>query len=293
MPEFKKWIFGGSIAGQEADSDNNFYGANYYGVDNTKAEADIESSIYGAYAFGEYGIAEKQSVGFAVAGTKSDTDISGNSKIKGNSVFVSAYAKQEINNLRMITGLGYQHGFYDSTRTVSNDYQSMSVDKKYEDNLFTIFAGARYSYSLGNNFFLEPNAKLNISHTMQNDINETDNNDLSIEVEEQDFTSVDTEIGFDLVKKINLQKGILNLKLGTSFIYSLEGYEEEYMKAKITGAEKDFEIISPESDRERVRFNIGAEYETEKGMFYNLHGNYITSSNETDYCISFGAGYKF
>lgn len=293
MPEFKKWIFGGSIAGQEADSDNNFYGANYYGVDNTKAETDIESSIYGAYAFGEYGIAENQSVGFAVAGTKSDTDISGNSKIKGNSVFVSAYAKQEINNLRMIAGLGYQHGFYDSTRTVSNDYQSMSVDKKYEDDLFTIFAGARYSYSLGNNFFLEPNAKLNISHTMQNDINETDNNDLSIEVEEQDFTSVDTEIGFDLVKKINLQKGILNLKLGTSFIYSLEGYEEEYMKAKITGAEKDFEIISPESDRERIRFNIGAEYETEKGMFYNLHGNYITSSNETDYCVSFGAGYKF
>ena len=293
MPEFKKWIFGGSIAGQEADSDNNFYGANYYGVDNTKAETDIESSIYGAYAFGEYGIAKKQSVGFAVAGTKSDTDISENSKIKGNSLFVSAYAKQEINNLRMITGLGYQHGFYDSTRTVSNDYQSMSVDKKYEDNLFTIFAGARYSYSLGNNFFLEPNAKLNISHTMQNDINETDNNDLSIEVEEQDFTSIDTEIGLDLVKKINLQKGILNLKLGTSFIYSLEGHEEEYMKAKITGAEKDFEIISPENDRERVRFNIGAEYETEKGMFYNLHGNYITSSNETDYCVSFGAGYKF
>lgn len=293
MPEFKKWIFGGSIAGQEADSDNNFYGANYYGVDNTKAEADIESNIYGAYAFGEYGIAEKQSVGFAVAGTKSNTDISGNSKIKGNSVFVSAYAKQEINNLRMITGLGYQHSFYDSTRTVSNDYQSMSVDKKYEDDLFTIFAGARYSYSLGNNFFLEPNAKLNISHTMQNDINETDNNNLSIEVKEQDFTSVDTEIGLDLVKKINLQKGILNLKLGTSFIYSLEGHEEEYMKAKITGAEKDFEIISPESDRERVRFNIVAEYETEKGMFYNLHGNYITSSNETDYCVSFGAGYKF
>lgn len=293
MPEFKKWIFGGSIAGQEADSDNNFYGANYYGVDNTKAEADIESSIYGAYAFGEYGIAEKQSVGFAVAGTKSDTDISGNSKIKGSSLFVSAYAKQEINNLRMITGLGYQHGFYDSTRTVSNDYQSMSVDKKYENDLFTIFAGARYSYSLGNNFFLEPNAKLNISHTMQNDINETDNNDLSIEVEEQDFTSVDTELGLDLVKKINLQKGILNLKVGASFIYSLEGYEEEYLTAKITGAVKDFEIISPESDRERVRFNIGAEYETETGMFYNLHGNYITSSNETDYCVSFGAGYKF
>lgn len=293
MPEFKKWIFGGSIAGQEADSDNNFYGANYYGVDNTKAEADIESSIYGAYAFGEYGIAEKQSVGFAVAGTKSDTDISGNSKIKGNSLFVLAYAKQKINNLRMIAGLGYQHGFYDSTRTVSNDYQSMSVDKKYENDLFTIFAGARYSYSLGNNFFLEPNAKLNISHTMQNDINETDNNDLSIEVEEQDFTSVDTELGLDLVKKINLQKGILNLKVGASFIYSLEGYEEEYLTAKITGAVKDFEIISPESDRERVRFNIGAEYETEKGMFYNLHGNYITSSNETDYCVSFGAGYKF
>ena len=55
------------------------------------------------------------------------------------------------------------------------------------------------------------------------------------------------------------------------------------------GATKDFEIISPESDRARVKFNLGTEYELENGMFYNLHGNCITSSHDTDYSVSFGA----
>lgn len=293
MPDVNKWVFGGSVAGQETDNDNNFYGNNYYGVDNTKAEVDIESSIYGAYAFGEYGIGENKSLGFAVAGTKGTTDISGGSQLKSNSIYVAGYAKQEINNLKLMAGIGYQHGFYDSTRRVSNDYQSMSVDKKYEDDLLTVFAGARYSYHLGNDFYFEPHGEFTVSHVIQDNINETDNGDLSIEVDSQDFTSIDTEIGADIVKKINLQKGILNLKAGVSLVYALDGCEEEYLTGRITSSSKDFEIISPEDDRVRMKLNIGTQYETEKGMFYNLNGNYITSSHDTEYSISFGAGYKF
>ena len=292
MPEYKKWIFGGSIAGREADSDNNFYGKNLHKVDIGKNEISADTNIYGAYAFGKYGIGINQSVGFALAGTRSDTDISGNSKLEGDRIYVSAFAEQEMNNLKLLAGISYQHSFYDSTRNVSNDYQRMSVDKKYEDDLVSIFAGGKYSYHLGNNFFAEPNVKLSVTHVMQDKINEGDNG-LTIETDKKDFTFVEGEVGIDLVKKVNLSKGTLNLRAGTSLVYLLDGYQEEYLTGRITGASKDFEMISPEDDRAKVKFTVGTEYEMTNGMFMNLYGNYTTSSHTEDYAVSFGAGYKF
>ncbi len=294
MPEYKHWVFGGSIAGREADSDSNFYGSNHYnGIDIGKNEVSADTNIYGAYAFGKYGISENQSVGFAIAGTRSDTDISGNSKLEGDAVYISAFAEQNINNLKLLAGISYQHSFYDSTRNVSNDYQRMSVDKKYEDDLVSIFAGGKYSYHLGNNFFAEPNVKLSVTHIMQDSIDEGDNGGLTIETDKKDFTFVEGEVGIDLVKKINLSKGTLNLRAGTSLVYLLDGYQEEYLTGRITGSSKSFEMISPEDDRTKVKFTIGTEYEMTNGMFMNLHGNYTTSSHTEDYAVSFGAGYKF
>ena len=294
MPEYKHWVFGGSIAGREADSDYNFYGSNHYnGIDIGKNEVSADTNIYGAYAFGKYGIGVNQSVGFAVAGTRSDTDISGNSKLEGDGIYVSAFAEQEINNLKFLAGISYQHSFYDSTRNVSNDYQRMSVDKKYEDDLVSIFAGGKYSYYLGNNFFAEPNVKLSVTHIMQDSIDEGDNGGLTIETDKKDFTFVEGEVGIDLVKKINLESGTLNLRAGTSLVYLLDGYQEEYLTGRITGSSKSFEMISPEDDRTKVKFTVGTEYEMTNGMFMNLHGNYITSSHTEDYAVSFGAGYKF
>lgn len=294
MPEYKHWVFSGSIAGREADSDSNFYGSNHYnGIDIGKNEVSADTNIYGAYAFGKYGIGVNQSVGFAIAGTRSDTDISGNSKLEGDGIYVSAFAEQEINNLKFLAGISYQHSFYDSTRNVSNDYQRMSVDKKYEDDLVSIFAGGKYSYHLGNNFFAEPNVKLSVTHIMQDSIDEGDNGGLTIETDKKDFTFVEGEVGIDLVKKINLSKGTLNLRAGTSLVYLLDGYQEEYLTGRITGSSKSFEMISPEDDRTKVKFTVGTEYEMTNGMFMNLHGNYTTSSHTEDYAMSFGAGYKF
>ena len=95
MPEVNSWRFGGSIAGREIENSENFYGNNYYnGIDVGNTEVKAETNIYGAYAFGEYGFEEGKAVGFAVAGSKSDTDI-GSSSLKGNNIFVSAYEKKK------------------------------------------------------------------------------------------------------------------------------------------------------------------------------------------------------
>ena len=292
MPEVKSWRFGGSIAGREVENSENFYGNNYYnGIDVGNTEVKAETNIYGAYAFGEYGFEEGKAVGFAVAGSKSDTDIDGSS-LKGNNVFVSAYVKQDINNVNMIAGIGYQRGFYDATRNVSNAYQSMQVEKDFEDNTFVGYFGVKYRYDFGNNFYLEPNGELRLTHSIQDDIKEDNRGDLSIEVDNKDFTSVDGELGVSLGKRIATENGVLNLKAGVSVNYALLGNDQEYLNARITGSTKDFEIISSEDeDRAKVNVLLKAEYQANNGMYYDIH--YKTTTDNDDYSVGFGVGYKF
>lgn len=292
MPEVNSWRFGGSIAGREVENSENFYGNNYYnGIDVGNTEVKAETNIYGAYAFGEYGFEEGKAVGFVVAGSKSDTDIQGSS-LKGNNAFVSAYVKQDINNVNMIAGIGYQRGFYDATRSVSNAYQSMQVEKDFEDNTFVGYFGAKYRYNFGNNFYLEPNGELRLTHSIQDDIKEDNRGDLSIEVDNKDFTSVDGELGVNLGKRIATENGVLNLKAGVSVNYALLGNDEEYLNARITGSTKDFEIISPEDeDRAKVNVLLKAEYQANNGMYYDVH--YKTTTDNDDYSVGFGVGYKF
>ena len=292
MPEVNSWRFGGSIAGREIENSENFYGNNYYnGIDVGNTEVKAETNIYGAYAFGEYGFEEGKAVGFAVAGSKSDTDI-GSSSLKGNNVFVSAYVKQDINNVNMIAGIGYQRGFYDATRNVSNAYQSMQVEKDFEDNTFVGYFGAKYRYDFGNNFYLEPNGELRLTHSIQDDIKEDNRGDLSIEVDNKDFTSVDGELGVNLGKRIATENGVLNLKAGVSVNYALLGNDEEYLNARITGSSKDFTMISPEDeDRAKVNVLLKAEYQANNGMYYDVH--YKTTTDNDDYSVGFGVGYKF
>lgn len=292
MPEVNSWRFGGSIAGRELENSENFYGNNYYnGIDVGNTEVKAETNIYGAYAFGEYGFEEGKAVGFAVAGSKSDTDIDGSS-LKGNNAFVSAYVKQDINNVNMIAGIGYQRGFYDATRSVSNAYQSMQVEKDFEDNTFVGYFGAKYRYDFGNNFYLEPNGELRLTRSIQDDIKEDNRGDLSIEVDNKDFTSVDGELGVNLGKRIATENGVLNLKAGVSVNYALLGNDEEYLNARITGSTKDFEIISPEDeDRAKVNVLLKAEYQANNGMYYDVH--YKTTTDNDDYSVGFGVGYKF
>uniref|UniRef100_UPI00260ECF16 autotransporter outer membrane beta-barrel domain-containing protein n=1 Tax=Fusobacterium sp. TaxID=68766 RepID=UPI00260ECF16 len=289
----KEWIFGGKILGENSDNKNEFNGKNLHGVDSADSEVKIDSHIYGAYAYGEYGIKENTVVGFAVGGTKSSTDISGNSKLKGNSAVLSTYAKRDIGNVELKAGLGYQYGEYDSKRTVSNAYQSMSANKDYNDNTFVLFSGVKYSHSLDKDLHIEPYFNISLSHVKQDGIKEKEDQPLTLDVKGKTFTAVDTETGVDLVKDIKLSKGNLKVKAGTSIMYAVDGYEKEYITGKINGASSDFQMVAAESDRTKIKFKVSAEYEMKNGISYSVSGNYRVSSNEKDYTVGMGIGYKF
>ncbi|WP_349763419.1 autotransporter outer membrane beta-barrel domain-containing protein [Fusobacterium sp. SYSU M8D902] len=289
----KEWIFGGKILGENSDNKNEFNGKNLHGVDSADSEVKIDSHIYGAYAYGEYGIRENTVIGFVVGGTKSSTDISGNSKLKGNSAVLSTYTKRDIGNVELKAGLGYQYGEYDSKRTVSNAYQSMSANKDYNDNTFVLFSGVKYSHSLDKDLHIEPYFNISLSHVKQDGIKEKEDQPLTLDVKGKTFTAVDTETGVDLVKEIKLSKGNLKAKAGTSIMYAIDGYEKEYITGKINGASSDFQMVAAESDRTKIKFKVSAEYEMENGISYSVSGNYRVSSNEKDYTVGMGIGYKF
>ena len=288
-----KWLHYGAIAGQGYDDDNSYYGRGYYNsVDLGVAEVDIESDIYSAYYMGEYGKTDKLALGYVIAGNNSNTDI-GESDLKGSGYYLGAYAKYNTGNLRLIAGLGYQHNYYEADRRVSNDYQSMSVEKKYTDDTLTAYSGVRYIHNLADGLTVEPYARVSLTQVMQHSINEADNGDLSISVDGKDFTTVDSEIGVDLVKSTTVKDGKVNLIAGVGAEIMLDGYERENLTAKINGSSKIFDIVSEEEENFRGKVSLGVEYEKTNGVFYNVKGSYIRTEDNNNYNFEVGIGYRF
>lgn len=288
-----RWLHYGAIAGQGYDDDNSYYGRGYYNsVDLGVAEVDIESDIYSAYYMGEYGKTDKLALGYVIAGNNSNTDI-GESDLKGSGYYLGAYAKYNTGNLRLIAGLGYQHNYYEADRRVSNDYQSMSVEKKYTDDTLTAYSGVRYIHNLTDDLTVEPYARVSLTQVMQHSINEADNGDLSISVDGKDFTTVDSEIGVDLVKSTTVKDGKVNLIAGVGAEIILDGYERENLTAKINGSSKTFDIVSEEEENFRGKVSLGVEYEKTNGVFYNAKGSYIRTEDNNNYNFEVGIGYRF
>ena len=288
-----RWLHYGAIAGQGYDDDNSYYGRGYYNsVDLGVAEVNVKSDIYSAYYMGEYGKTDKLALGYVIAGNNSNTDI-GESDLKGSGYYLGAYAKYNTGNLRLIAGLGYQHNYYEADRRVSNDYQSMSVEKKYTDDTLTAYSGIRYIHNLADGLTVEPYARVSLTQIMQHSIKEADNGDLSISVDGKDFTTVDSEIGVDLVKSTTVKDGKVNLIAGVGAEIMLDGYERENLTAKINGSSKTFNIVSEEEENFRGKVSLGVEYEKTNGVFYNAKGSYIRTEDNNNYNFEVGIGYRF
>lgn len=287
-----EWIHYGAIIGQGQDSDYSYNGTGHYKVDIGTLNVDVDSNVYGAYYMGEYGKSEKLALGYVIAGNKSDANI-GESSLDGNGIYLGAYAKYQVNKFDLVAGLGYQHNNYDADRKTSNKYQVISTSEKYDDNTLIAYIGAKYTHQLKENTTLEPYARLNLTHVMQDSIGEKDKGDLSISVDSQDFTAIDTEVGVNLVKTVMVEKGKVNLFAGVGVEVSLTGYDTEYLTARINGANKSFDIISDENDRLKGKISVGVEFEKENGIFYNAKGSIIKSDNTDDYNFGLGIGYRF
>ncbi|WP_294658052.1 autotransporter domain-containing protein [uncultured Fusobacterium sp.] len=280
-----QWLAYGSLLGSGKEIQDY-----YSGVNNTTS--NINTDIYGAYVQAEYGYTDNTALGFVVGANKSDSDIA-KSSLDGKGMYLGGYVKHNYSdNLQIIGGLAYQYNSYESDRVAGNSNKTLTYSEKYNDDTITGFVGGKYEYKLSETLTLQPNAKLNITHIMQDGVTES-NKEASLKANSKNFTNIGTEIGADLVKTINVQNGKVDLKVGTSLTYLITGADKETMRANLISDNTKFDIKTPEQDKTNVKFKVGAQYEKESGVLYNVEGSYITSSKEKEWVVGAGIGYRF
>lgn len=279
-----QWLAYGSILGSGKEIKDYYTGA-------TGVGSNIDTDIQGAYVQAEYGYTDNTALGFVVAGNKTDSDI-GKGSLKGNGAYLGAYVKHNVKeNIQVIGGIAYQNNSYESDRVVGDSQKEFRHAKDYSDNTITGYISGKYEYKFSDSLVLEPNTRLNITHVSQDSISENKNETLNIETNKKSFTTVSGETGVDLVKKIATEKGTIKLKTGTSLGYLLSGADGK--KVTATMGDTAFNIATPDQDKTNVKFKVGAQYEKESGVLYNVEGSYITSSKEKEWVVGAGIGYRF
>ena len=303
----KEWMVYGGLLHESADLKDRYYGKNYHGFDTTDKTTNVkvDNKITGAYALAEYGIDTTLSVGGILGGSKNKSDASNGSKLDGNSFYIGGYAKKDIDEFRVIGGLGYQYTDYNAKRVAGNMMQSFSYDNDYNDNGLNIYLSGRYHYALGNDYYLVPKAKLSYTHINQDGVNEGDR-PLAMDINSKSFDVFEGLIGVDLKKEFLHTNGKSALKAGVAYKRILSGYEDGYLTANMKNG-SDFDLLVPNKVKNNYIVGIGYEYENQKGVLFNINGSYSfdvkesnsvrdnsgTKNSATSWTVGLGIGYRF
>ncbi len=275
-PEEGKWTAQGKMLFSRTEYDRDGK-VNSYGVETKTA------GLLGAM---EYGLSEKASVGFAFSGTKQDLDMK-KASADGDAFYFGVYGKQDINNFKLTAGLGYQLNKIDADNDVI-----VSTGDKYDSKAFSGYAQGKYVINAGNDVTVEPKVKLALTRLTQESAK-----DKHFEMEKENITTFDTEVGVDLVKSVKLESGKMNLLAGISYTRTV-GDTDDKFKGNFIGTDgtrgDKFDVLGANLGENTLKINIGAEVEKDNGFFYNGGLNYKFDNEDREtFGATIGAGYKF
>lgn len=275
-PEEGKWTAQGKMLFSRTEYDRDGK-VNSYGVETKTA------GLLGAM---EYGLSEKSSVGFAFSGTKQDLDMK-KASADGDAFYFGVYGKQDINNFKLTAGLGYQLNKIDADNDVI-----VSTGDKYDSKAFSGYAQGKYVINAGNDVTVEPKVKLALTRLTQESAK-----DKHFEMEKENITTFDTEVGVDLVKSVKLESGKMNLLAGISYTRTV-GDTDDKFKGNFIGTDgtrgDKFDVLGANLGENTLKINIGAEVEKDNGFFYNGGLNYKFDNEDREtFGATIGAGYKF
>ena len=302
-----KWMIYGGLTHVDGGTKDTYYGKGYYTYDIGSSDMDADTKITGAYMLGEYGVSDTLTSGVVIGGNKLKSDLSNGSKVDGSAMYLGAYAKKYIGNLKVTAGAGFQYGDYDADRMAVNKVASdetkavMKYSDNYNDITYDIYLNGRYSHQVGDNLFLEPYATLSYTYIDQEGANEGSKT-LAIETDSKSFDYTVGKVGVDLKKVIPHEKGKSTLSAGVSYTRIFDGAEEEY----ITGRFKDgsnFDILVAHKNEHSIGLNAKYALELENGVIFDVKGTYSverdshnqSGKNKTkgEWIVGAGLGYKF
>ena len=306
-PEKDKWMIYGGLTHVDGGTKDTYYGKGYYTYDIGSSDMDADTKITGAYMLGEYGVSDTLSSGVVIGGNKLKSDLSNGSKVDGSALYLGAYAKKYVGNLKVTAGAGFQYGNYDADRIAVNKVASstgepvMKYSDNYNDITYDIYLNGRYSHQVGDNLFLEPYATLSYTYVDQDGANEG-NKTLAIETDSKSFDYTVGKVGVDLKKVIPHEKGKSTLTAGVSYTKILDGADEEHITGRFKGG-SDFDILVAHKNEHSIGLNAKYALELENGVIFDVKGTYSverdshnsSAKNKTkgEWIVGAGLGYKF
>ena len=306
-PETNKWMIYGGLTHVDGGTKDTYYGKGYYTYDIGSSDMDADTKITGAYMLGEYGVSDTLTSGVVIGGNKLKSDLSNSSKVDGSAMYLGAYAKKYIGNLKVTAGAGFQYGDYDADRMAVNKVASGSAESvmKYSDNYndmtYDIYLNGRYSHNIGKDLFLEPYATLSYTYIDQDGANEG-SKALAIETDSKSFDYTVAKVGVDLKKVIPHEKGKSTLTAGISYTKILDGADEEHITGRFKGG-SNFDILVAHKNEHSIGLNAKYALELENGVIFDVKGTYSverdshnqSGKNKTkgEWIVGAGIGYKF
>ncbi|WP_462425079.1 autotransporter outer membrane beta-barrel domain-containing protein [Fusobacterium sp. THCT13E1] len=306
-PEANKWMIYGGLTHVDGGTKDTYYGKGYYTYDIGSSDMDADTKITGAYMLGEYGVSDTLTSGVVIGGNKLKSDLSNGSKVEGSALYLGAYAKKYVGNLKVTAGAGFQYGDYDADRLAVNNAASstgtpgIKYSDNYNDMTYDIYLNGRYSHNIGDNLFLEPYATLSYTYIDQDGADEG-NQTLAIETDSKSFDYTVGKVGLDLKKVIPHEKGKSTLSAGVSYTKILDGADEEFITGRFKGG-RDFDILVAHKNEHSIGLNAKYALELENGVLFDVKGTYAVErdshngagKNKTkgEWVVGAGLGYKF
>ena len=308
-PKLNKWLIMGGLTHVDGGIKDTYYGKGYYTYDIGSSDMDADTKITGAYMLGEYGVSDTLTYGVVIGGNKLKSELSNGSKVDGDALYMGAYAKKYVGNLKVTGGLGLQYGDYDADRIAVNKVASslaepvMKYSDNYNDMTYDIYLNGRYSHNIGNNLFLEPYGTLSYTYVDQEGADEG-SKVLAIETDSKTFDYTAVKVGIDLKKVIPHEKGKSMLSAGVSYTRLLNGADEENITARFKGKDaSDFDILVAHKNEHSIGLNAKYALELESGILFDVKGSYSVErdshngngKNRTkgEWIVGAGLGYKF
>ncbi|RHG38224.1 autotransporter outer membrane beta-barrel domain-containing protein [Fusobacterium varium] len=304
-PKLNKWLIMGGLTHVDGGTKDTYYGKGYYTYDIGSSDMDADTKITGAYMLGEYGVSDTLTYGVVIGGNKLKSDLSNGSKVDGDALYMGAYAKKYVGNLKVTGGLGLQYGDYDADRFAAGRgiTETRSYSDNYNDMTYDIYLNGRYSHNIGENLFLEPYGTLSYTYIKQDSTDEG-NKTLAIETDSKSFDYTAAKVGVDIKKVIPHEKGKSTLSAGVSYTRLLNGADEENITGRFKGKDAtDFDILVAHKNEHSIGLNAKYALELENGVLFDVKGSYNverdshngSGKNRTkgEWIVGVGIGYKF
>ena len=304
-PELNKWLIMGGLTHVDGGTKDTYYGKGYYTYDIGSSDMDADTKITGAYMLGEYGVSDTLTYGVLIGGNKLKSDLSNGSKVDGDALYIGAYAKKYVGNLKVTGGLGLQYGDYDADRFSAGKgiAETRSYSDNYNDMTYDIYLNGRYSHNIGNNLFLEPYGTLSYTYVDQEGADEG-SKVLAIETDSKSFDYTAAKVGVDIKKVIPHEKGKSTVSAGVSYTRLLTGADEENITGRFKGENAtDFDILVAHKNEQSIGLNAKYALELENGILFDVKGSYSLerdshngtgkNRNKGEWIVGAGIGYKF